>query len=128
MAELEAALRARILAADVGAAGVSVDDRPQGSVMPWVVLERVSDVRPQHLKGYDGARETRVQASVWAATPKQAKEVALGLITAVAAPGEFEGVNFGRTRADGPLSFSEAVDGKTIFRRVVDLYSWHDGD
>lgn len=128
MAELEAALRARILAADLGVAGVSVDERPQGSVMPWVVLERISDPRPQHLKGYDGARETRVQASVWAATPKQAKAIAAELIDAVGQPGDFEGVKFGRTRADGPLSFSEAVDGKTIFRRVVELYSWHDGD
>ena len=40
-------------------------DVPAGTVAPYVVLSVPSDPRPQHLKGYDGARVSRWIRGGW---------------------------------------------------------------
>src|SRR3546814_10258930 len=34
---------------------------PQGAALPYVRLHIISDPRPEHLKGYQGSRRTRIQ-------------------------------------------------------------------
>jgi hypothetical protein len=132
MADLETALRARIKAnapfVTAGSSQVEWEEQPQNTPLPNTTLLVVTDERPQHLQGYDTARTTRVQADCRASTPKQAKAMARALIAAVAAPGLFNGHQFGRTKAEGPRALNERVNDTTVFRQSVDLLVWHVGD
>jgi hypothetical protein len=137
MADMETALRARLKAdATFVAAGsnrVEWEEQPQStSTAPWplphTTLNIISDIRPEHLKGYDRARPTRVQADCRATTPKIAKTMAKALIAAVSEPGIFSDHVFGRTKAEGPRPLNERVDNTTVFRQSVDLIIWHVGD
>jgi hypothetical protein len=132
MADMETALRARLKASapfvTAGSDRVEWDEQPQNAPLPHTTLVTVADTRPQHLKGYDGARETRVQADCRAETPKAAKLMARALIAAVAAPGTFNAHVFGRTKAEGPRSLNERMNETTVFRQSVDLLVWHVGD
>lgn len=132
MADLETALRARIKAdagfVAAGSAQVEWEEQPQGVSLPHTTLLVISDERPEHLKGYDSARSTRVQADCRAETPKKAKAMARALIEAVAQPGTFSGHVFGRTKAEGPRPLNERINEKTVFRQSVDLLVWHVGD
>lgn len=132
MADLETALRARAKAdatfVAAGSSAVEWEEQAAGTPLPHTTLQIISDPRPQHLKGYDAARETRVQADCRAKTPKQAKAMARALIAAVAAPGIYSGHQFGRTAAEGPRALNERVNDATVFRQSVDLLIWHVGD
>jgi len=71
-----------------------------------------------------------VQLSCWAESPGAAKALAKASIAAVSmpVPAGIEGVKFGRTRTEGPRPLNESVSGTLLFRRVVDLFVWHNGD
>lgn len=137
MADMVAALRARlvgdsavaaIVADYAGTRAIFVEDRPQDSGLPSVTLFVISDPRPQHLKGFDGARETRVQADCRAATAVTARALALAVIAAATLPGESLGVAFGRAGVEGPRPLNENVNGTVVYRQSVDLLVWHKGD
>lgn len=137
MADLETALRARLKAdAAFVAAGsnrIEWEEQPQDKpTSPWplphTTLTVISDIRPEHLKGYDAARPTRVQADCRATTAKAAKAMARALITALIPTGTINGHVFGRTKAEGPRPLNETVNGATVFRQSVDLIIWHVGD
>ena len=103
-------------------------EQPQGGVMPSLTLNTISDVRPEHLKGYQGTRSTRVQADCRAPTHAQALALARAVIAAVEPAGTFYGHRFGRTSADGPRALNEDVNGNLVHRQSVDLIIWHVGD
>ena len=132
MADMETALRARLIANDaVGALigeRIAWTEQPQGTPLPSVTLLNVSDPRPEHLKGYDAGRATRVQADCRAATFGAALSLARAVIAAVAQPGTFSGHVFGRSKAEGPRALNEDVNDTTIHRQSVDLIIWHVGD
>jgi hypothetical protein len=132
MADLETALRARLKAdAAFVAAGsnrVEWEEQPQNAAYPHTTLSVVSDIRPEHLKGYDATRPTRVQADCRAVTSKAAKAMARALIAALSPTGTFNGHVFGRIKAEGPRPLNEIVNGATIYRQSVDLIIWHVGD
>jgi len=132
MADMEKALRKRFLDDGVvaGIVGTRVywDERPQGKPVPDLTLTTISDPRGQHLKGYQGARETRVQADCRAANFDTVRKLALAVIAAVASPATVLGVRFTRCAADGPRSLNEDVNGERVFRRSVDFLIWHTGD
>ena len=103
--------------------------RPQASDLPAVTLMIVSDPRPGHLKGADGARRTRVQADCRALT----YESALGLARAVAGtliePASVEGKRFGAADIEGPRDMGDDVPGTGfVHRQSMDLFIWHAGD
>lgn len=104
MADYATALGAR-LRADATVAGlvgtrVYWTNRPQNSLLPAIRLNGVVDPRPQHLKGYHGARVTLVQADCMAATKDASMQVAEAVIAALAQPATFGGVKFGRTSVE----------------------------
>jgi hypothetical protein len=99
---------------------------PQGAAMPYVRLQTISDPRPVHLQGYQGARVTRVQADCFAATYGAARGLAEKIITAVSTPDDVGGVHFGFTKAEGPQDLGEDVAGGTFVHRAsVDLLVEH---
>jgi len=125
------ALRARLLADSAVSAIVGTkvawEEQPQGVEAPHVTLTTISDTRPEHLKGYQETRSTRVQADCRALTFAQALALAHAVIAAVEAPGTFFGHRFGRTKAEGPRSIVDDVEDHTVRRQSVDLISWHVG-
>lgn len=126
MADFAAAFRSRL----IGLAGGQIfwTIVPAGKVTPFVRLQVISDARPEHLAGYDGARQSRVQADCFAATHKAARALALATIATVAAPATEGGVSFGRTRAEGPRDLGEDATEGFIHRASVDLLVEHTGD
>jgi hypothetical protein len=89
-------------------------------------MQVVSDPRPQHLQGYDGARVTRVQVDAFASTYGTARQLSEAIISAVATPATFGGVHFGRTAAEGPRDLGEDVDGIGYVHRLsLDLLAEH---
>ena len=126
---MHAALRARLLAdADVAAiAGTRVTwvERPQGAGYPAVTLTTVSDLRGQHMKGFEGFRQSRVQADCWARRHIDAVALAEAVIAAAVGPFVADGVRFGRAAVEGPRGLGESTDDGYIHRQVVDLILWH---
>lgn len=114
MADLQTALRARLIAA-AGVAAITSKiawgSLPQGTALPYVRLNTVSDLRPEHLRGYDAARQVRVQADCYGATPAVARALAEAIVAAVALPATVNGVRFGRIKAEGPQDRGEDVPG-----------------
>lgn len=125
MADMAAALRARL----AGLAAIHWAMVPATAGLPYIRLQTISDPRPEHLKGYDRTRETRVQADCFAASHKAAQALAQGVIAAVATPATVGEVKFGRTRAEGPRDLGEDVAGLGFIHRMsVDLLVQHNGD
>lgn len=131
--DFQGGIRARLLAAAPVAAivGTRVDwmTRPQKSALPAITLQTVSDSRPEHLKGIDGARSTRVQVDCWAATYGAALTLARAVIAALQEPATISGKKFGNARVDSQRDLGENLaDNSFIHRQSVDLVIWHVGD
>lgn len=125
MPDLQTALRSRIVTA-AGHSRVYWTLAPQGAVRPYVRMQTVSDPRPEHLKGYDGSRVTRVQVDVFADSYGAARDLAESIIAAVAQPATVGGINFGRTKAEGPRDLGEDVEGVGYVHRLsMDLLTEH---
>src|SRR3546814_20380493 len=79
MADLATAFRDRLVAN--GAVNAAVSTRiywgvvPQGAALPYVRLHIISDPRPEHQKGYQGPRSTRIPDSLFATTFKEATRI-----------------------------------------------------
>jgi len=98
---------------------------PQNAALPYIRMQTISDPRPEHLKGYDGARVTRVQADCFAATYGAGRQLAEKVITALATPASFGGVQFGRVKAEGPRDLGEDTASGFVHRASVDLLIEH---
>lgn len=114
MADLQSALLTRLKTA-ASVSGITTriawGSLPQSTSLPYVRLNTISDPRPEHLRGYHGARTVRVQADCYAATPKAARALAEAIVAATAAPATVTGIRFGRTKAEGPQDLGEDVPG-----------------
>jgi hypothetical protein len=100
---------------------------PEGAKLPYAVARVVSDPRPQHLQGYTGMRTVRVQVDCLARTGKEAGALAEQLIAALSDPATVGQTKFGRCRAEGPVDLSEDVGGKTLHRKMIELFVAHRG-
>lgn len=126
-------LRARLVA-NSGVAAIVVNrvywmDRPQNSTLSAISLQVISDPRPSHLKGPDGARSTRVQCDCWSATYQGAVALAKAAITALEGPATISGKTFGSTLVDAQRDLGEtSAGGAFIHRQSVDFIIWHVGD
>ncbi|PZQ55264.1 MAG: hypothetical protein DI555_07895 [Novosphingobium pentaromativorans] len=125
MADMQTALRKRIIAS--GAAGRVVWGRkvPQGTALPYLQLFVVSDPRPGHLKGYNGGRHTRVQADCKAGSYAEAKAMSDALVALLAVPTTIDDVKFGRIKAEGPQDLGEDTAAGFVHRMSLDLLVWH---
>jgi hypothetical protein len=128
--DMQEALRALIVAdsAVAAIAGTRVywGVRPQDKPLPAIVLQTVSDPRPQHLKGFETFRGTRVQADCLAATFAQARALAEAVIAAAIGPAAQGGVTFQRGDADGPRDLGEDTANGYVHNQSVDLLIRHD--
>ena len=118
-------LRARALAA--GVAEFHWGEAPEGIALPYAVATVVSDPRPEHLKGYTGMRVTRVQIDCFDKTDKSAGALAEVVIAGLSDPGVTGATKFGRCRAEGPTDLTENVAGKTVHRKLIQLFVAHRG-
>lgn len=129
MPDFATALRARLVAdAEVPAVcstRIYWGIVPQAATLPYIRLTTISDVRPEHLQGYDGARVTRIQCDCFAATYADARGLAEKVIAAVATPGVHGGVHFGRVKAQGPRDLGEDTASGFIHRAAIDLLAEH---
>lgn len=129
MADFATALRARLIAA--GPVNALVGSKvywsiaPQAAALPYIVLQTISDERPQHLAGYNGARSPRVQCDCFATTYAAARDLAEKVIAAVATPATVGGVQFGRVKAEGPRDLGEDTSSGFIHRASLDLLVEH---
>lgn len=129
MADFAIALRARLIA-DAAVSAVTTRFHwgivPQGKSLPYARLQTISDVRPEHLKGYDAARVTRVQVDCFADSYSTARSLAEAVIAATATPGVTSGIHFGRIKAEGPRDLGEDVEGVGyVHRASLDLLVEH---
>lgn len=124
MADFATALRGRLTGLSAGTR-VYWSMVPQGTALPYIRMQTVSDPRPEHLQGYDTARVTRVQVDCFAATYAAARGLAESVIAAVAQPSTSGGVRFGRVKAEGPRDLGEDTANGFIHRASMDLLIEH---
>lgn len=126
--DMQGALRARLLAAAPVTALVSQRiywvDRPQGSSLPVIRLQVVSDPRPQHLKGFQTLRETRVQVSVLAETYASARAVTEAAIAALVPQNTSNGIIFDRALVDAADESGDQTETQFIHHHRTDLLIW----
>lgn len=125
----QAALRARLVAAAPVTALVGQRiywvDRPQGTALPAITLQTINDARDQHLKGFEGMQQARVQIDVWAASYASARDITEAVIAALIAPDENNGIQFTRAMIDGLRDLSERLETQLIYRSSVDFIFHH---
>ena len=126
---MEAALRARLkddpAVAALVASRIDWGVRPQGSILPAIVLTNVLDDRSQHMAGFNEFRQTRVQIDCYAATKAEAvalREVALSAVVPAATK---SGVEFLRAQGISVLDRGEQAESGFIHRELIDLQLWH---
>lgn len=127
--DMQTALRTRLMAdAPIAAvAGTRIDwmERPQGNPLPSITLQTISDPRPQHLKGFQRLRETRVQVDCWADDYATARALAELVITAAVPATIVDDVRFDRAMVEGPRDLTNENDVGAIKRASLDLFIWH---
>jgi hypothetical protein len=125
---MQGALRARLLAASpvttlVGQRVYWVD-RPQAAALPAIVLQVISDPRPQHLKGFDDLRETRVQLDVFGTSYASVLAITEAALAALVPENTGNGIIFNRALVDGARDLGERTETQFIHRRSTDLLIW----
>jgi hypothetical protein len=100
--------------------------RPQGSPLPALVLQIISEERTQHLKGFNDAFEARVQVAAQAerySVSRQLAECAVDALIDVAEVDDADGddVVFWRGSVDGPRDIGNQEETRFVHRAVVDL-------
>jgi hypothetical protein len=125
---MQGALRARLLAAAPVTALVGQRvywvDRPQASQLPAIVLQVISDPRPQHLKGFNDLRETRVQMDIFGTSYGQVRALTEAALAAVVAENTSNGLIFNRALVDGARDLGERTETQFIHRHSTDLLIW----
>lgn len=126
--DFKGALRARALA-DVTVAGMIGTraywtQRIQSEGLPAVVFHIVSDQRPQHMKGFNDLRETRVQCDCLALSDVAASDLLEALIAALVPENTSNGIIFNRSHVDDGRDGGDAVTEGFIHRTSVDLRVW----
>lgn len=117
-------LRAR--AADAGVAALYFDEVPETARLPYALGTVVSDPRPEHLQGYMGMRQTRIQIDCYALSGKAAFDMAEALIAALSDPGTVGDTKFGRCKAQGPVDMTaQDGGGKTVHRKMIEFSVAH---
>lgn len=123
---MSADLRDRLIATEVVANRVYRDERPQGSSLPCVRLQVVSDPRPSTYEGRQSFRSTSVQADCMATSRGEADAVADAVIAAAEPAGTVGGTKFSRAFVEASRTYSERADsGVVTFVTSLDLAVWH---
>lgn len=127
----EAAAAGRLLDAPAVATivGQRVDwtRRPQGAPLPAIVLELISDPRPQTHDGADSIRWSRVRAKCLAETRAGAISLREAVIAALVPAGAFGGVWFDNSYVDQVRDLGGDTETGFVECDAVDFILWHKG-
>lgn len=124
--DMEAALRARIIAAATAAADrVYWVERPQGSTLPSVTLQIASGDYPYTFEGLQATRAPRVQVDVWGLNYGQSKSIMDAIIVALTPANTSNGIAFERGRFEGERDGLERLETLDVYRRGIDLIVWY---
>lgn len=125
----QAALRARLIAAAPVAALVGQRiywvQRPQAAALPAITLQTISDDRPQHMKGLQELRASRVQLDVWAETYGSTRQVSEAAIAALLPEQTGNGIRFERTFVAAVRDSGEQTGTTFVHRTTIDLIIHH---
>lgn len=130
---MENAVIAKLLA-DSGLAAL-VDNRiypvarPQGSMLPAITLQTVSNVPVYTNDGEAGIAEARVQIDCWGATYSSVKTVARAVTASLSAFfGTVDGVAFQNVLLDGERDSRESGSNapEYLFRTQLDFRVWYE--
>ena len=119
---------ARRLLADPGTSAlvgkrIDWDEREQGSRLPAVVLQLVSDARPQTMDGFDSIRPSRVRVNCLSDDKAQAIVLREATVAALVEAGLFDGIWFDRGQIDAVRALGERTDTGFVHREAVDIIS-----
>lgn len=127
--DMQGALRARLIAAApvnaLVAGRVYWVDRPQGSAMPAITLQVISDERPQDMEGFVSARATTVQVDCWATSYAAKTQLAEAVIASIVPAQTSNGIKFLRSFVDSVRDLGERVETTFYHRTSIDLIVWH---
>jgi hypothetical protein len=127
--DMPEALRARIVGANTGAGQrVYWIDRPQADALPAVTLQIISDQRPQHLKGFNPVRDTRVQVDCWGNSYGEVTALKEAVLAAVVPEATGNGIRFCRAIIDSERDLGERTETQFIHRASFDLIVWWASD
>jgi hypothetical protein len=125
----QAALRARLLAASPITALVAQRvywmSRPQGSALPAITLQTISDEREQHMKGFHGVQSARVQVDVWGETYGSVRDIANKVIAALVPANTANGIRFDRGFVDSIRDLGERTETAFLHRASIDFIIHH---
>lgn len=123
---MTADLRDYWIAAGVASGRVYRDLRPQGTPLPAVAIETITDAIDTFMKGEEALRETRLQVNCYGTSRGQADEIANAIIAARPVRQVAGGTDFRRLLVDQIGTDNDTPpDGVTIYRTRVDLIVWH---
>jgi hypothetical protein len=120
--DMPGALRARL--SGVAGGRIYWNDRPQASALPAVTFQIISDLRPQHLKGFDELRDTTVQIDCWATKYADAAALKEAVLAALVPETTGNGIRFDRAIIDGERDTGEKEGTTFIHQASVDLVVW----
>lgn len=101
--------------------------REQGAPLPAIVLELISDPRPQTHDGPDSIRWSRVRAKCLAATRAGAIALRNEVIPALVPAGAFGGVWFDNSYVDQVRDLGGDTETGFVHCDGVDFILWHKG-
>lgn len=123
---MSAAFRDRTKDAGIAGGRVFRDERPQGTPLPAVRLQVVSDPRPSTYDGPQRGRGTLLQADCMGGSRGEADAVAEALIALWSAPVIAGEIRFERCFCERLTTSSErSDDGKVTFLTSLDFRVWH---
>lgn len=101
--------------------------RPQADGYPAIVLQTISDPRPDHFMGADGFRQTRLQLDAYSTeSAADATRIAEAAIDALREPvDDASGIRFDRAGVDGPTDGGDQLDDVYVHWARVDFLLWH---
>jgi hypothetical protein len=123
---MTADLRDYLKAQGIAGGRVYRDVRPQGSTLPAIRMQQVTDTVSPLMKGDDSLRETLIQIDVFALSRAEADEIGRAVEQSRPARVAIGSTDFRRVFIDGGDTDSEnPASGGTIYRTRIDLLVWH---
>ncbi len=123
---MTADLRDHLKAQGVAGGRVYRDVRPQGSTLPAIRMQQITDTVSPLMKGDDSLRETLIQIDVFASSRGEADEIGRAVEQARPVRATIGSTDFRRVFIDGGDTDSEnPASGGTIYRTRIDLLVWH---
>lgn len=125
----EAALVARLMAAPAvfqrTGRSIGWDDLAADTTFPAIMLQTITDQRPQNHDGFDPFWPTRVQVNCLARTKLEAIALREAVIATLVPYAEQDGTIFLRSFVDGGGSDAERTTTGRLCRERTDLIVWH---